>query len=244
MASPLSKGLIAGAIGESGAVIQPTLPPVPLAEARAHRHRLRDRRRRHVARRRSGRCAPIAILEATARPGTRFPIVVDGYFLPKTVPEIFAAGQQARVPLLAGWNSQESGPAASSDRRRRRQTTTPRRCARSSRIRRTRRSSSIPGRRPNRRCSRRPISPAIGSSGSAPGSGSRCTGRPPANRSTGISIHARDRRCAPRRGTRGRRAAPRTPPRSSTRSATWRPTRSMRGPRTTIKSRRRSRATW
>ena len=33
MASPLSKGLIAGAIGESGALIAPTLPPVPLAEA-------------------------------------------------------------------------------------------------------------------------------------------------------------------------------------------------------------------
>src|SRR6476659_3030209 len=35
MASPLSKGLIAGAIGESGALIAPTLPPVPLAEAEA-----------------------------------------------------------------------------------------------------------------------------------------------------------------------------------------------------------------
>ncbi|HRI21423.1 MAG TPA: carboxylesterase family protein, partial [Panacibacter sp.] len=33
MASPLSKGLIAGAIGESGASINPTLAPVPLAEA-------------------------------------------------------------------------------------------------------------------------------------------------------------------------------------------------------------------
>src|SRR5207302_7803966 len=33
MASPLSKGLIAGAIGESGAAINPTFSPVPLAEA-------------------------------------------------------------------------------------------------------------------------------------------------------------------------------------------------------------------
>src|SRR3569833_1551242 len=31
MASPLSKGLIAGAIGESGAMIKPTLPAIPLA---------------------------------------------------------------------------------------------------------------------------------------------------------------------------------------------------------------------
>jgi para-nitrobenzyl esterase len=29
-----------------------------------------------------------------------FPIVIDGYFLPKTLPEIFNAGEQAKVPLL------------------------------------------------------------------------------------------------------------------------------------------------
>src|SRR5205814_9938005 len=33
MASPLSRSLIAGAIGESGAAINPTFEPVPLAEA-------------------------------------------------------------------------------------------------------------------------------------------------------------------------------------------------------------------
>src|SRR5690606_22901087 len=32
MASPLSKNLIAGAIGESGAAINPTMAPVPLSE--------------------------------------------------------------------------------------------------------------------------------------------------------------------------------------------------------------------
>ena len=32
---------------------------------------------------------------------------VDGYFLTKTPNEVFAAGEQARVPLLAGWNSAE-----------------------------------------------------------------------------------------------------------------------------------------
>ena len=41
----------------------------------------------------------------------RFPIVIDGYFLPKSVAAIFEAGEQAHVPLLAGWNSQESGAA-------------------------------------------------------------------------------------------------------------------------------------
>jgi para-nitrobenzyl esterase len=37
-----------------------------------------------------------------------FPTVVDGYFYPKTLPEIFKAKEQAQVPLLLGWNSAES----------------------------------------------------------------------------------------------------------------------------------------
>jgi para-nitrobenzyl esterase len=36
-----------------------------------------------------------------------FPPVVDGYFLTKTLPETFAAHEQAQVPLLVGWNSAE-----------------------------------------------------------------------------------------------------------------------------------------
>jgi para-nitrobenzyl esterase len=33
--------------------------------------------------------------------------VVDGYFFPKSPTQIFEAGEQARVPLMAGWNSEE-----------------------------------------------------------------------------------------------------------------------------------------
>ena len=36
-----------------------------------------------------------------------FPTVLDGYFLPKTLPEIFENKEQAMVPLLLGWNSAE-----------------------------------------------------------------------------------------------------------------------------------------
>src|SRR5665811_1217165 len=36
-----------------------------------------------------------------------FPMVIDGYFLPKSLPEIFEAKEQAQVPLLLGWNSAE-----------------------------------------------------------------------------------------------------------------------------------------
>jgi para-nitrobenzyl esterase len=38
---------------------------------------------------------------------TNFKTTIDGYFLPKSLPEIFEAKQQAMVPLLLGWNSEE-----------------------------------------------------------------------------------------------------------------------------------------
>src|SRR5690606_35798660 len=37
-----------------------------------------------------------------------FSPIVDGHVLPDTVEAIFAAGKQAQVPLLAGWNADES----------------------------------------------------------------------------------------------------------------------------------------
>ena len=50
------------------------------------------------------------LLEATAKQGLpRLAATVDGYFLPKPPVEILAAGEQAHVPLLAGWNSEEQG---------------------------------------------------------------------------------------------------------------------------------------
>jgi para-nitrobenzyl esterase len=109
MTSPLSKNLIAGAIGESGALILPTLPPVPLEEGEKAGVALA-----------TGvgalslaalRAMPASdLLEATAKPGTpRFGVTLDGYFLTRAPADVLAAGEQAHVPLLAGWNSQESG---------------------------------------------------------------------------------------------------------------------------------------
>jgi para-nitrobenzyl esterase len=34
-------------------------------------------------------------------------MVIDGYFLPRSLPEIFESKEQAQVPLLLGWNSAE-----------------------------------------------------------------------------------------------------------------------------------------
>lgn len=107
MASPLSKGLIAGAIGESGGSIYPTLAPVPLAEGEktgldfAHKigaSTLKDLR-------------AMSTFELYQKSiGTSlgvFKTTIDGYFLPKLLPEIFEAKQQAMIPLLVGWNSEE-----------------------------------------------------------------------------------------------------------------------------------------
>jgi para-nitrobenzyl esterase len=107
MASPLSKDLIAGAIGESGAGIHPTLAPVILDEAERIGHDFAtkagypsiDELRALFAR------DLYEIYNESGRFG--FPSVIDGYFMPKTLPEIFNAGEQAQVPLLLGWNSAE-----------------------------------------------------------------------------------------------------------------------------------------
>ena len=178
MASPLSKGLIAGAIGESGALLDPTLPPVPLAEAeRVGAEFAAAVGATSLAALRAMSAG--ALLDATARPGmARFPIAVDGYFLPKLRRGIFAAGEQAQVPLLAGWNSQESGPRGVLGTAE----PTPENYAKAVRdtLRRPRRRGAEAvsrRRRPTRCCSPPPISPATGSSASAPGSGSTCTAR-------------------------------------------------------------------
>src|SRR5258708_26983500 len=109
MTSPLSKKLIAGAIGESGALIHPTLPPVPLEEGeKAGVQFVAAVGGASLA---ALRAMPASnLLEAAAKPGSpRFGVTIDGYFLTKAPAEVLAAGEQAHVPLLAGWNSQESG---------------------------------------------------------------------------------------------------------------------------------------
>ena len=59
------------------------------------------------------------IQEAAAKAqGIRFSAAMDGYFLPKTLTEIFEAGEQAKVPLLAGSNSEEQARALGAGQRR------------------------------------------------------------------------------------------------------------------------------
>jgi para-nitrobenzyl esterase len=111
MASPLSKNLIAGAIGESGSILG-ALSAVPLADGERAGVKFAAGLGKDAAPSLAELRAMTAeqLLDATAKPGQPwFTPTVDGYFFPKSPFEIFAAGEQARVPLLAGVNSEEMG---------------------------------------------------------------------------------------------------------------------------------------
>ena len=107
MASPLSKNLIAGAIGESGASIFPTLAPIPLAEAEKTGFEFGQK----IGVKSLKDLRAMSTLELYQKSsGTSmgvFKSTIDGYFMPKSIPEIFETKQQAMVPLLVGWNSEE-----------------------------------------------------------------------------------------------------------------------------------------
>ncbi|MES2275046.1 MAG: carboxylesterase family protein [Bacteroidota bacterium] len=105
VASPLSKGLFIGAIGESGSLLG-NLSPMPLATA--EQNGLKFAATAGAATLADLRNIPAdKLLEMSAN--ARFGTTVDGYFLPETPQAIFAAGKQMHVNLLAGWNSEESG---------------------------------------------------------------------------------------------------------------------------------------
>jgi para-nitrobenzyl esterase len=107
MSSPLGRNLIAGAIGESGAGINPTMAPVSLADAeKTGTEFVKKAGISTIKQLRSLSTREIyEIFEESKMFG--FPIVIDNYFLPKTIPQIFNAKEQAQVPLLLGWNSAE-----------------------------------------------------------------------------------------------------------------------------------------
>ncbi len=108
MASPLSKDLIAGAIGESGSLLG-ALPAAPLAKA----EQIGVEFTKSIGANSLAelRAIPAAkMLEAATKFGPfRFAMTIEGYFFPKNPLAIFEAGEQAHVPLLVGWNSEEMG---------------------------------------------------------------------------------------------------------------------------------------
>jgi para-nitrobenzyl esterase len=106
MASPLAKGLFHKAIGESGAFFSTTLGPTTLAAAEQEGAAFATAAGAGTVAALRARSAQ-EILEAAANSKQRFSPIVDGHFLPRDVPAIYAAGEQGHVPLLAGWNADE-----------------------------------------------------------------------------------------------------------------------------------------
>lgn len=106
MVSPLSRDLIAGAIGESGSGIS-ALAAVPLAEGEKQGQEFASKAGfKSVAEMRAA--STLELFMAYQKSGRfGFAPTIDGHFYPKSMEEIFRAGEQAQVPLLLGWNSAE-----------------------------------------------------------------------------------------------------------------------------------------
>jgi para-nitrobenzyl esterase len=108
MASPLAKGLFRRAIGESGAYFSSTLPARPRAEAEESDVKFAESSLGSSSLEKLRALPADQILQSALKAqGIRFSPNIDGYFLPASVPEIFAAGKQSQVALLAGWNADE-----------------------------------------------------------------------------------------------------------------------------------------
>jgi para-nitrobenzyl esterase len=107
MASPLSKGLIHAAVGESGAFFGRTLGPKSLAESERRDAIFAE----SLGLKSIGQLRALSaqrILDA-AMSGNRalFEPSIDGYFMPSRAYDIYAMSDQAHIPLMAGWNRDE-----------------------------------------------------------------------------------------------------------------------------------------
>jgi para-nitrobenzyl esterase len=114
VASPLCKGLFKKAIAESGAsfVSSPAIGIHTLAQAEENGNKLAQSL--HANSIKELRDIPAADLLKKQQTIFRGPIV-DGYVLPHSIAEIFAAGEQNDIALMTGWNENDGvvfGPPA------------------------------------------------------------------------------------------------------------------------------------
>lgn len=105
--SPQAKNLFAGAIGESGSILKLN-SVVKLHDAEqiglefsktVGANSLNDLRAMPAEK----------LLNATAKPARDdFPLDIDGYFFPESPVTLYQTGRVAKVPVIIGWNSEES----------------------------------------------------------------------------------------------------------------------------------------
>jgi para-nitrobenzyl esterase len=116
MASPLTTGLFAKAIGESGSFFPAPDHPVPTREEAEKTDAAWAERTFGSARlfylRQLGTDEIVKAAMDHSRGARSFGAVIDGYFLPDTLPHIYADAKQAHIPTLGGWNANEAGPKA------------------------------------------------------------------------------------------------------------------------------------
>jgi para-nitrobenzyl esterase len=108
MASPLSKGLLQRAIGESGAFFGATPSAKPLEETeRSNAVFAETLGMKSVGQLRGVSAEKILETSRNTKDAHQFGPNIDGYFMPARAYDIYAKGEQAHVPLLAGWNRDE-----------------------------------------------------------------------------------------------------------------------------------------
>lgn len=115
MAAPGARGLFHKVIGESGAFFGRTIPMPPVAE-RAQRDQawVDSLGVKNLSELRS--MPAEKLIEAIQKkPGVFFAPVVDGQFLIESIPKTYAAGRQAHVPAIIGWNRDERSGTLSKD---------------------------------------------------------------------------------------------------------------------------------
>jgi para-nitrobenzyl esterase len=107
MASPLAKDLIKHVIGESGAFFGRTLRTKSLADSEQDGVKFaQEVGADSLAKLRA--TPPQQLLDVASKGDEfRFSANIDGYFFPTSPANIYGKGEQAHIPLLAGWNRDE-----------------------------------------------------------------------------------------------------------------------------------------
>lgn len=112
IASPLTKGLFQQAIAESGGAISSNIEDARSSLEKAEQAGLEYQKKLNANS--LAELQAIDAVEIMKNPAAGRPIV-DGYFLPKSVQEIYTNREQNDVPVITGWNQDEGlGAPASS----------------------------------------------------------------------------------------------------------------------------------
>jgi para-nitrobenzyl esterase len=115
IAAPEARGLFQKAIGESGAFFGNAISMSPVAERAMQDQSWTDSLGTKNLTELRAMPANKLLDAASKQPVVRFSPVVDGQFLIEPIPATYAAGRQAHVPTIIGWNRDERAGTLSKD---------------------------------------------------------------------------------------------------------------------------------